>query len=74
MAHLAESIAAGQEFKPILDALLARQARRGELIAVIAAHESVNVRRFDREALEATVSASGADGEAFRRDGGHSRR
>jgi RNA-splicing ligase RtcB len=55
MAHLAESIATGQQYQSILDALQARQERRRALVAAITAHEAADVRRFDRKALEMTI-------------------
>jgi site-specific DNA recombinase len=55
LLRLTNAIAAGGDLGSLLDALKARQARRDELTAALAARESFDVRRFDRKALEAKV-------------------
>ena len=55
MERLTEAIAAGSQLGPLLDALKVRQARRDVLAAAVAARDAVDVRRFDRKTIEATV-------------------
>ena len=55
IARLTNAIATGGDLAPLLEALKARQSRRVELAAALAARESFDVRRFDRKALEAKV-------------------
>lgn len=57
IARLTEAIAAGGQLAPLLEALTARQRRRDELSAAVAARETVDVRRFDQKAIEAAVLA-----------------
>jgi site-specific DNA recombinase len=54
-ANLAKAIAVGGQLEPLLVELRACQTRRNELVKVAAARELVDIRRFDRKAIEAQV-------------------
>ena len=59
--RLTNAIAEGGDLVPLLDALKARQTRRDEVTAALAARDSFDIRRFDRKAIETKVRQHVAD-------------
>lgn len=74
LARLTDAIATGGELRVLLQAIQVRQARRDELVAMLAARQTWDRQRVDRQAIEADVHARLRDQRALLADASHTER